>query len=281
MSVFHIQPNMVFPSTKMEAVNKLITEGNLTRLINTLIDSDKYIIPPEGTDFINTKDVVLNLGGNAERYTLINLPINYASSHLEFSIHGYYFDLGPIGGETGVISAIQRQSPSSNIYKLSAQIFIDTTVPNYPELFGQTDIAQTMQKSGSIVLGTTTLAEDCRKLAITQITARGSDNVVYDLSYNTNWVLNSAQEIPSDITFTNGYTVHYNEYSNIINLYILDLDESYPVPNIGDGISFEVYNLDLLYCINNEYYFPLSSFVKFNYQSIGHIDGGVLTSETD
>ena len=44
MAQFNIQPTMVFPSTKMESVNKLITEGSLTRLINKLDFSRDFIL---------------------------------------------------------------------------------------------------------------------------------------------------------------------------------------------------------------------------------------------
>jgi hypothetical protein len=262
-SLFHIQPNMIFPSTKMEAVNKLITEGNLTRLINTLIDTDKYVIPPEGTDFSVTK--------NIDGHTLISLPADTANTHLEFAIHGYYFDLGAI---SNAISTIIAQQPSSSTYKVVAQILVDTTVPNYLELFGEEDSTQTTTISGSFMLGTATLDEAYRDKAISEITTT-IDGQSYVLSYRkSDWKL-TATDLQEGTTFTS-YTIKYVVYSNFINLYILNLDDDYPVPSPAGVDSFDVYNLDLLYYTGGNYYFPLSSFVKFDAQSIGHIDGGEI-----
>ena len=263
MPAFHITPNMVFPSTKMEAVNKLITEGNLTRLINTLIDTDRYVIPPEDVDFTTPTTI--------SGYTLISLPSNTANSHLEFAIHGYYFDLGTIGN---VISAITEQQPSGSTYKLSAQILVDTSVANYPELFGEEDSKQTATITGSFELGSATLDESYRDKSISEITTT-IDGDDYVLSYRkSDWKL-TCEDLQTGTSFSS-YTITYYEYSNLINLYILDLDDAYPVPVPAGVDSFDVHNLDLLYCMGGTYYFPLSSFVKFDAQSIGHIDGGEL-----
>ena len=87
MAQFNIQPTMVFPSTKMESVNKLITEGSLTRLINKLIDTDSYIIPPDSADLSNYT--------NTDYGTMIEVE-NTKSDNIEFLLHGYYFNMGNI-----------------------------------------------------------------------------------------------------------------------------------------------------------------------------------------
>lgn len=268
-TAFHIQPNMVFPSTKMEAVNKLITEGNLTRLINKLIDSNSYIIPMSTLNFSAVNNSLPN-------ETLVVVPANSATEHLEFIIDGYYFDLGEL---SSVMSTTEWQQATAPV-KLTAQILIDTTVENYPELFGETDTVHTETVSGSINFGTTAIPSnrrpDAMNMSIYKITSVGSDAVTYELSYDSTSYLLLNDGVPEGITFTSGYTVEYRNYANIINLYILDVDGEAPAPEPSGVESYSVYNLDLLYKLSDGAYFPMSSFVKFASPSIRSIDGGII-----
>ena len=97
MAQFNIQPTMVFPSTKMESVNKLITEGSLTRLINKLIDTDSYIIPPDSADLSNYT--------NTDYGTMIEVE-NTKSDNIEFLLHGYYFNMGNINNLVTIASEL-------------------------------------------------------------------------------------------------------------------------------------------------------------------------------
>ena len=259
-SAFHVLPNMVFPSTKMEAVNKLITEGNLTRLINKLIDSDSYIIPTSSTDF--SVPTSIKLSDTTE--TLI--PVGLETEDLEFVMHGYYFNLGSI-------SNIINTGEMSNDQKLTARILVDISNPNYPELFGETDIESTWSSTAEITFGTTTIPEE-QQQNIYQITATGSDNKIYELSYDEDYILLRGG-IDTGISFPNGYTIKHRNYANIINLYVCDISDS--LPDLPDTLpAHEDYVLDLLYMMNGNMYFPMSSFAKFSSQSIKTIDGGII-----
>lgn len=267
-SVFHILPNMVFPSTKMEAVNKLITEGNLTRLINKLIDSDSYIIPTSSTNFSTPTSI--KLSDTTE--TLIPVGLSTEDTEdLEFVMHGYYFNLGKIGD---VISTGEM----SDNQKLIARILVDISNPNYPELFGETDIESTWD-SGEMSIefdgaNKTTIPEEQRQ-NIYKITATGSDNITYELSYDKETYILLRGGIDTDVSFTHGYTIEYRNYANIIDLYVCDISDS--LPDLPDTLpKHEEYVLDLLYMMNNNVYFPMSSFAKFSSPSIKTIDGGII-----
>lgn len=122
-----------FPTTKMGSVNKLLTENSLTRLINRLVDVDGFII----TDCIYEKENPII--GNGGKHPSINEDIgidtvNYRNNLFEFIIRGYYFSV-PLSELRSLITPI---SPYSETMGLYARIFIDNTIPDYPELIGQT-----------------------------------------------------------------------------------------------------------------------------------------------
>lgn len=126
-----------FPTTKMESVNKLITENSLTRLINRLLDIDGFII----TDGLAMKDYNETIG-NGGKHLKINSnlkidQIKFQNDLLEFVIRGYYFSIDIKKLETELRNYIDINHPGNSV-GLFARIFIDNTNVNYPELVGQT-----------------------------------------------------------------------------------------------------------------------------------------------
>lgn len=120
-----------FPTSKRKAVNKLMTENSVTRLINRLIDNDSYVITT-GIDGANSVD---------------DIPVdNWIGHDFEFIIKGYYFSIlkekdNPTS--SGLAYLIREMNfnfeGSTEPHRLYARIFIDKTDPNFPELYGQDD----------------------------------------------------------------------------------------------------------------------------------------------
>ena len=127
-----------FPTTKMESVNKLITENSLTRLINRLLDLDGYII----TEQLAKRDASSEVLGNGGSRLKINDDINlneviFRNNLFEFVIRGYYFSVELESIVSMMTDYINAQHPTQKV-GLYARIFIDNTNPNYPEPVGQT-----------------------------------------------------------------------------------------------------------------------------------------------
>lgn len=278
MAKFNILPTMVFPSTKMASVNKLITEGSLTRLINKLLDTDSYIIPPINVDAAPQYEIVNN-------ETCLILPeTNGYTENLEFMLHGYYFNLGPI------VSLINNYPEELNgEYRLSAQIFIDNTVKDYPELFGETDIVQSYQTPYETALKLDTTK--CAKESVKSVMFYGQEPDSLNLVEYSSGHINSDNTIECDSPLqdstyaTHIVKVYYYNYSNIINLYLDKTDEitpdtAYTSTQIG-GETTEVISTSLLYVTYKDKLtkvaIPYTNFAKFNHQSISSIDGGLIT----
>ena len=124
-----------FPTTKMESVNKLITENSLTRLINRLLDIDGFIIT-DGLAEEGSSEII----GNGGKHLKINnnlrvRDIDFRDNLFEFVIRGYYFSIPFSTLKDLIDSYIPQATESIGLY---ARIFIDNTNPQYPELVGQT-----------------------------------------------------------------------------------------------------------------------------------------------
>ena len=138
MSDYYYYSNVnSFPTTKMESVNKLITENSLTRLINRLLDIDGFII----TDGLAEKDT--GAIGNGGKHLKINRnlginEVNFQNDLFEFVIRGYYFSIDFSTIKNLMNSYISSHTPITTSTGLYARIFIDNTNPQYPELVGQT-----------------------------------------------------------------------------------------------------------------------------------------------
>ena len=127
-----------FPTTKMESVNKLITENSLTRLINRLLDLDGYIITEQLAEKNSGSEIIGNGGTRLKINDDLNLnSIIFRNNLFEFVIRGYYFSVEVDPLVSMLTDYVTAQHPETNV-GLYARIFIDNTNPNYPELVGQT-----------------------------------------------------------------------------------------------------------------------------------------------
>lgn len=292
MAQFNIQPTMVFPSTKMESVNKLITEGSLTRLINKLIDTDSYIIPPDSADLSNYT--------NTDYGTMIEVE-NTKSDNIEFLLHGYYFNMGNINNLVTIASelAVSDKNNISGNFFITACINVQTDASNggkYPELFGQNLIKQTLTQSFPTdptieesflpKIPADLLDKPITKIIFSHKNSAGETFNDGLGSYDYNNVILK----PEGLEFESGceyfYTIEYKDYSSLITLYvtnpgneladvpvILNIDESTDYVSPDD---LQSYTIDLLYVdvATSKVYIPMNKFAKFNHQSIASIDGG-------
>lgn len=128
-----------YPSTKRASVNKLITENTVTRVINRLIDNESYVITNglNGVDF--SSDIPVGQWDNTR-------------ANFEFVIHGYYFCITPDEADGSGLRYLLRRvnlDPGTHDmeaeHTLYARIFIDNIDKDFPELYGQEDLAQTYQ----------------------------------------------------------------------------------------------------------------------------------------
>ena len=292
MAQFNIQPTMIFPSTKMDSVNKLITEGSLTRLINKLIDTDSYIIPPDSAN--------LSKYTNTDFGTMIEVE-NPMNDNIEFLLHGYYFNMGNIGDLVEIASelAVSDKNNITGNFVISACINVQTDINNggkYPELFGQNLIKQTLTQSFPT---DPTLEEsflpripiDLLDKPIIKImfSHRNTSGEVLDDglgSYDYNGVILK----PEGLVFESGceyfYTIEYKDYSSLITFYVTSagdkLSESQIILNLDESTEYispddlQSYTIELLYIdvATSKIYIPMNKFTKFNHQSIASIDGG-------
>lgn len=112
----------IFPSTKTQTINKLITENSLTRIINRLVDVESYVITSE---FDNSDiEKALNNAGQEDYIPVANMK----NKDLEVCIRGYYFNLGTIE------NFISKYSRIGSMLGVAIYVSDDT---EYPELYGQ------------------------------------------------------------------------------------------------------------------------------------------------
>lgn len=269
----NINPSMVFPTTKLEAVNKLITEGNLTRLINNLLDTDSYLLPLPDLSFDEE-----NIIQDADAGTLVAVPDTAALAELEFVLHGYYFNLG-------TIASLSTSFTGSANKKLSVRIIVDTTDADYPELFGEeAEISSPVHllTGQTIIPGETILDANFMNKNIKSIYAFDTNNTKYVFTLNADWqlVLSNSSELEELPTFEDGYFITYVTYYNTIQCYVTDIDENPADTSETSPLvlpsSYEDYMLDVLYRVNGELYLPLKNFLKFTSRSIASIDGGII-----
>ena len=292
MAQFNIQPTMVFPSTKMESVNKLITEGSLTRLINKLIDTDSYIIPPDSADLSNYT--------NTDYGTMIEVE-NTKSDNIEFLLHGYYFNMGNINNLVTIASelAVSDKNDISGNFFITACINVQTDANNggkYPELFGQNLIKQTLTQSFPTdptieesflpKIPADLLDKPITKIIFSHKNSAGETFNDGLGSYDYNNVILKPEGLEFETGCEYFYTIEYKDYSSLITLYvtnpgneladvpvILNIDESTDYVSPDD---LQSYTIDLLYVdvATSKVYIPMNKFAKFNHQSIASIDGG-------
>ena len=276
-----IRPTNVFPTTKMNSVNKLITEGNITRLLNNLLDTDSYLIPTADSTF--GSEVVW--GENLQSLIKVE-DVNF---ELECVLKGYYFNLGPLSGQDGIITKFGTESGLSTSAVLLAQILIDNTNPDYPELYGEEADTSTVSISVSPAWNPSTnpdgapiVPEIYRNLDIKGITAVDSGGTTRGFTLDSDWKLVPTwAQTPTGITI-DSYTIEYVSYYSLIKLHVLT-GRDVKIPATAPDITVESLgnnavsvSLPLLCKYNGNYYFPMTSYPKFTSLSIQSIDGGVI-----
>lgn len=270
----YIKPRNVFPTTKMQPVNRLVTEHNLTRMINNFLDIDSYVLPIDETSF-DLSDVVWNstLGSS-----LVKLSAVESQKPFECVIHGYYFNFATVASMCALLN-------QQNNKKLVCRIIVDTSDENYPELFGEaveTHSEHLSPDGGVVTPGETLLDVNFRGKDIKDVYAEtivNGETKRYHFSIDNYWRLQPT--FTDEVQFTDGYYVEYVTYYSVIQTFVVDLDGD--IPPVEESTSFstypesrEEYSLTLLCLIDGTYYIPLNSFPKFNTYSIQNIDGGLL-----
>jgi hypothetical protein len=232
-----------FPTTKMESVNKLITENSLTRLINRLLDLDGYIITEQLAEKNSNSEIIGNGGTRLPINSDLNLKsITFRNNLFEFVIRGYYFSVNASDLITMLDNYIETQSPTTKI-GLFARIFIDNTNPNYPELVGQTAYEDDLKNQ----------EEDPNYIV----------RFEEGRHYGVQFFCCPLDEIPAPY-----HPVLSDPTTGLID---------------GIGSTYLYFDLMLLeYFINDEThvngnYIPFASMNKFSTQAVNIIDGGVLT----
>lgn len=281
MATTSLEPIMVFPTTKLSPVNKLITEGNLTRIINNILDTDTYIIPPKTI----SDDIVWNVGAGT---SLVKL-LNDEQGPIDIMLHGYYFSLN--------LNSILAAFPQGVNKKLVVSIIIDKTVTDYPELYGEigqqtstdpigTNVYPFIYDASGNPLGPvpenpTVINEAYRKLDITDVYAEDSSvpAKTFHFTITPEWNLELYTTEATAPVFEQGYQIKYVSLYNLLQYSVLDIDAT-EIPDTFELSTLptarDIYSMDIMYQIDGQYYLPMNNFPKFVSQSIVDIDGGEI-----
>ena len=271
----------MFPSTKTKTINKLITENSLTRLLNRLLDVDSYIITSEFPDTINIED----------EYDYISVNNELLDTDLEVCIRGYYFNLGPY---TKILSKITEDaSVSNNSLKkddvIKAIIYIDDSIKEYPELYGQESTegirqAAEQEDNKSVFY----FDESCNKNNVSNIKIfkdyddvtpvtklQVSDIVTPNKGRRLVTIINE-EETDISVEFN---IVKYVKTSTIPSIALYKNDDKPDKPS--DTIPLKEYELVLFKMKDSETFtIPLSSIHRFSSLASSSIDGGLIQNKT-
>lgn len=261
----------VFPSTKTNTINRLITENSLTRLINRLLDVDGYIITSEFGDDVN-------VNGQYE-YVTVSGDNGLLSKNLEFSLRGYYFNLGTY---ESVIEKIDEEykNPVEDS-EIDAVIYIDNTTPEYPELYGYNyePITDTSGENSFAEMYDNNNSYNFKFYNVSGVQVN-----VETSGFGTNayaHVLMDKQTPPQPINFAQNniakVTFIHMTTEACVQLY-LHGENTPPAPNAANNASsnFKSYTLPLFVRKNGNWAIPVSSFHKFASLSVQDVDGGVI-----
>ena len=291
VQVSNLIVNEIFPSTKTKTINKLITENSLTRLINRLLDVDGYVITSEFSDDF----VIDQIATNEDDY--IKITENELNNDCEFSIRGYYFNIGKysdIISNNGVYAGLATlPSNPSNSTSIMASIYISNDT-EYPELYGQ-DIysSETISKGTASTEDEIILPDEATSTTVSinsfrffkenievQVTVTGVSDGHRILDGNGD-ILTWGENIDK---------VKFVISSSSAALYLSnDVSE---ISNAGTGAdpltlpsvqNYDRYDLELLRIINENGtavpVIPLTSLHRFNTLAISNIDGGIIVEE--
>lgn len=274
---------IVFPSTKTQSINKLITENSLTRLINRLINKESYVIThDEEWESLNLNQDVLvsaSTGFNPEK-------------PFEMCLGGYYIGVDSLNS----IMSDVKWNPSTEGETLYASIQIDRTSANYPELVGQYNITPHSEESFNFEYG------EYFQTGVTQLpptTKDFSPSQVQDLvllskeeGSTTPTIISKpgAVSLASDWTLTcsqtTGYETGYDyrdvthaRYSVLIDFTGLSFGTTPPTGD--DYISLPI--LKYFAPVNRDLatYIPFESLNRFKTESIYEIDGGEIPAKNN
>lgn len=278
----------VFPSTKTQTINKLITENSLTRMINRLIDRNGYIITNEISKIVS-EDIVEDIP--LTTLTANNIP-------LEFDIRGYYFAVDSVTDITNILS----WNPSGELNQwLFARIYIDKSVEGYPELVGQYDQTPITQPvTGQFTTGVTTITDFPGLKNISDVVLLDNNKIPISSVGGVTVSKEGKVSCTNFITGKNPSNVKHIQYTRLnyytgIQVYSLKEDTgngtgvmpAKPQPELPNGdawddTKYEYHDLLLIKYFkpvgSNERksYIPLESIHKFTTTSISSVDGGEI-----
>ena len=268
----------IFPSTKTKTINKLITENSITRIINRLLDVEGYVISSEFPE-----SVINSYIQSPNNNTYIPISNGIQNCDLEFSIRGYYFNLGKYSDLLSSINLSPGESLVANIY-----ISNDT---EYPELYGQDTVEQKSMTgtTGDIVFPGDV---DTRFVDTTSI-------IVYAKNSQNEYVTISSYSDPSKFTINDSKKLCYNDlvlpYAETEDTGIQKVTYTYAVstealtliksdgsddPSTMPMEDYKMYSLTLIKNYDGEVGIPIESLHKFDTISVASIDGGEIIPTT-
>lgn len=268
---------VVFPSTKTQSINKLITENSLTRLINRLINKESYVIThdEEWESLDLNQDILVGSsnGFNPEK-------------PFEMCLGGYYIGVDSLNS----IISDANWNPTSEGETLYAFIQIDKTSANYPELIGQYSIAPHSEESFNFAsgeyfqTGVTKLPPTTKDFSPSQVQdlvllnkeGTASPTIISKpgaVSLSSDWTLTCSQLVG----YESGYDyrdVTHARYSVLTDFTGLSFGTTEPTGD--DYISLPI--LKYFAPVNRDLatYIPFDSLNRFKTESIYEIDGGEI-----
>lgn len=255
----------VFPSTKTQTINKLITEHSITRLINRLLDVDGYVISSE---FYEDAFPALVQNGTVPQ-DYLPLSSTILSYDLEFCIRGYYFNLGKMQTWVDKMSTERLDSLQAVIY-----ISDDT---KYPELYGQ-DVYEGKSITGETGETITLERGDDEAIVESSIVLLDVDgNKITDIPFKLDEENDTLVTDPGDEELEWG-RIHTVKYSTTSITEVLLLQATGTAIAPKDGYTY--YTLTLFETYedidgNTQIGIPISSLHKFDTISVATIDGGI------
>ena len=287
VQVSNLTVNEIFPSTKTKTINKLITENSLTRLINRLLDVDGYVITSELSDGFTLNQI----SQNEEDY--IKIVDAELDKDCEFSIRGYYFNIGPYSDILSSSAYENLLSPPidpSNELSVIASIYISNDT-EYPELYGQ-DIytSETIYKEEAGDDSPIVLSEEATISTVSLNSFKFFDKDNKQLEDITVSGISAEHEIldenNSPITWgSNIKSVRYVITTSNAALYLSNSvteieTQNSQNPPIPDLVNYTRYDLEIFRLVNEDGHLvpaiPIDSLHRFDTLAISSIDGGVI-----
>lgn len=255
----------MFPSTKTQTINKLITENSLTRLLNRLLDVDGYVITSEFPDSENINN----------KYDYIPITEALSQKNLEFCIRGYYFNLGYF---ENIISKIRSEYSLEDGDIIKAVIFIDdVSNPEYPELYGQDEIVSV---NASVEDNQYYFPYGCDNKNVSDIKIYlGVDDVTpvsSELSVDSVFVTDKGYKLlgADDVEYDR---ITYTKNNFISSIALYRNDE--PIESPNNTIQLKKHELTLFNIVDDDFVIPLSSIHRFSSLALDSVDGGEIPKQ--